>query len=135
MFSFATEIISHSAVNFKTIHTKQIVKMKTSSTNCRAACTIILCLILKQGAYCFAPAKNDIYVPRISSCTEHVKCIGTSNKHSVLKAAAGQDENSVEEVSLSGLGDDHEAVGENMSKSVAAWLDAEVRVLYMSKIE
>lgn len=31
----------------------------------------------------------------------------------------------VETVSLSGLGDDHEAVGENMAKSVAAWLDDE----------
>lgn len=31
----------------------------------------------------------------------------------------------VELVSLAGLGDDHEAVGDNMAKSVAAWLDAE----------
>ncbi|KAL7523357.1 hypothetical protein ACHAXR_000140 [Thalassiosira sp. AJA248-18] len=31
----------------------------------------------------------------------------------------------VQTVSLAGLGDDHEAVGETMAKSVAAWLDAE----------
>lgn len=31
----------------------------------------------------------------------------------------------VEAVSLAGLGDDHEAVGEAMSQSVAAWLDSE----------
>jgi hypothetical protein len=54
----------------------------------------------------------------------------------VLSAAAADEEgNGVQAVSLEGLGDDHESVGENMSKSVAAWLDAEVRVLYMSKIE
>ena len=34
--------------------------------------------------------------------------------------------NGVQTASLEGLGDDHESVGENMSKSVAAWLDAEV---------
>jgi len=33
----------------------------------------------------------------------------------------------VQEASLEGLGDDHETVGENMAKSVAAWLDSEVR--------
>ncbi len=36
-------------------------------------------------------------------------------------------DNGVIEASLAGLGDDHEAVGENMAKSVAAWLDDEVR--------
>lgn len=33
--------------------------------------------------------------------------------------------NGVEVVSLAGLGDDHEAVGENMAKSIASWLDEE----------
>lgn len=37
-------------------------------------------------------------------------------------------ENGVEAASLAGLGDNHAAVGENMAKSVAAWLDAEVRL-------
>lgn len=35
------------------------------------------------------------------------------------------DTGGVELVSLTGLGEDHEAVGEMMAKSVAAWLDAE----------
>lgn len=40
-------------------------------------------------------------------------------------AAGGSGEVGVELVSLAGLGDDHQAVGEAMGKSVAAWLDAE----------
>lgn len=38
---------------------------------------------------------------------------------------AANDAGGVVLVSLAELGDDHEAVGENMAKSVAAWLDAE----------
>lgn len=43
-----------------------------------------------------------------------------------LAAKKGSD-TGVQEASLEGLGDDHETVGENMAKSVAAWLDSEVR--------
>lgn len=34
-------------------------------------------------------------------------------------------DNGIQMVSLEGLGDDHEAVGETMAKSIAAWLDDE----------
>ncbi|KAL3812054.1 hypothetical protein ACHAXA_010026 [Cyclostephanos tholiformis] len=37
----------------------------------------------------------------------------------------GDDDDGVQLVSLEGLGNDHEAVGETMAKSVVAWLDAE----------
>ena len=55
------------------------------------------------------------------------KYIRPSNEPLLLSAAADEEGNGVVAVSLDGLGDDHEAVGESMAKSVAAWLDAEVR--------
>ncbi len=48
--------------------------------------------------------------------------------NAILFAAADAETNDVGGVvlvSLAGLGKDHELVGENMAKSVAAWLDAE----------
>ncbi|KAL3770494.1 hypothetical protein ACHAWU_009333 [Discostella pseudostelligera] len=48
--------------------------------------------------------------------------------NAILFAAAEAETNDtggVVLVSLAGLGNDHELVGENMAKSVAAWLDAE----------
>jgi hypothetical protein len=49
-------------------------------------------------------------------------------RSSLLKIDAAADDGDtagVQLVSLAGLGNDHEAVGETMAKSVAAWLDAE----------
>ena len=43
----------------------------------------------------------------------------------ILAAEETNDAGGVVLVSLAGLGNDHETVGENMAKSVAAWLDAE----------
>ena len=51
-----------------------------------------------------------------------------SPRSSLLKIDAAADDGDaagVQLVSLAGLGNDHEAVGETMAKSVAAWLDAE----------
>mmetsp|Transcript_26251 Transcript_26251/g.63029 ORF Transcript_26251/g.63029 Transcript_26251/m.63029 type:complete len:188 (-) Transcript_26251:1677-2240(-) len=50
------------------------------------------------------------------------------SRNNVLRIYASVDDTDtggVELVSLAGLGEDHEAVGEMMAKSVAAWLDAE----------
>ncbi len=48
-----------------------------------------------------------------------------SLKINVAAAADDGDAAGVQLVSLAGLGNDHEAIGETMAKSVAAWLDAE----------
>lgn len=45
--------------------------------------------------------------------------------NSQTKLHADESSNGIQLVSLEGLGDDHEAVGENMAKSLAAWLDEE----------
>jgi hypothetical protein len=88
-----------------------------------------MCIFIFEGVHSFTSSINYLSVPRILSCR-------VVTRRRVLSAAAADEEgNGVQAVSLEGLGDDHESVGENMSKSVAAWLDAEVRVLYMSNIE
>lgn len=56
----------------------------------------------------------------------HKKYIKTQT---TLSGTSEGDGNGIELVSLDGLGVDHEAIGENMARSVAAWLDEEVRTL------
>ncbi|KAL7431162.1 hypothetical protein ACHAXM_002549 [Skeletonema potamos] len=51
--------------------------------------------------------------------------ITTYRHYSLMTKLHAESSNGVQLVSLAGLGDDHEAVGENMAKSVAAWLDEE----------
>ena len=51
--------------------------------------------------------------------------ITTYRHYSLMTKLHAESSNGVQLVSLAGLGDDHEAVGENRAKSVAAWLDEE----------
>lgn len=88
--------------------------MKTSTVaNCRSAILIVFfCSFIINGTYSFSPVSFS----RILS----------ANVITPIRLSNSKEGNGVEAVSLDGLGDDHETVGESMAKSVAAWLDAEV---------
>ena len=95
----------------------------------------VCCLmIMIEGVSSFTLERNPLNIPRISH-RQVTKCIQICS-HSRLLLSMNNNEgvaNGVETVSLDGLGSDHEAVGDRMAKSVAAWLDAEVRKVVMSE--
>lgn len=89
----------------------------------------VCCLmIMIEGVSSFTLERNSLNIPRISH-RQVTKCIQIcSPSRSLLFMNSNEGvANGVETVSLDGLGSDHEAVGDRMAKSVAAWLDAEVR--------
>ena len=68
-------------------------------------------LLMASRAQCFTTSSTSI--------------TSTYNSQTTRLHAAEENSGGVQLVSLESLGDDHEAVGENMGKSLAAWLDDE----------
>lgn len=76
---------------------------------------LLLPLMASTRIQCFTTIPNNIIIPTTTY---------RQNLQTKLYADSTSS-NGVEVVSLAGLGDDHEAVGENMAKSIASWLDEE----------
>lgn len=94
---------------------------------------VLLCCSIIGGVNSFNLVRNPRNIPRISQHRQVRKYIQICNLSRTLLFMSSSEggANGVETVSLDGLGSDHEAVGDRMAKSVAAWLDAEVRKVSM----
>ena len=94
------------------------------NTIVKRAGIIFCCTLLTVEGFTFSNQLSAQRIPTDSPKRQFGTC---KYIHSVLSAANDDESNGVQAVSLDGLGGNHELVGENMAKSVAAWLDAEVR--------
>ena len=91
--------------------------------------SVLLHCCINSGVDSFTFGRHCITFPKtIPSHVVRAKHIRTQITLSGTTDAEG---NGIELVSLDGLGVDHEAIGESMAKSVAAWLDEEVSTLFL----
>lgn len=108
--------------------------MKTIAPISRKANSISLFLSIHSfitiRAFSFVPQHMPFRRLRILNNLHKEEIYGRTCAHPLSALSAEREDKNlgVQEASLEGLGDDHETVGENMAKSVAAWLDSEVRM-------